>query len=389
MRGGGIGYGVDTEGGVVDQCSTGLASSLDRRFETFMGSSVGILMDGYALRKAIQGYQVHESINIYREIAIAEEIPIVVFSVNGINLRRNTVRGYIPTDDGWESATAPIPRVIHKRVLYSTSPPLNVLSRLRSRGVVFVNPYLMQNKYAIYQLLACDAQVAPHLPATWVYSWRRLVRCLAMGHTMILKPMIGSVGRGVMRIAPRGKYSVELAGKHTRMMSYSHLRRYLHQQVQPRRFLLQQYLNLAKVNDNPFDLRVPVQRDETGEWTVPGMVAKISGVHPFLTNLAQGGAAIPGEAAIAAAFSPSVAADVRISIEPLAKNVAKAIARAYPSAADLGLDIGLDVEAKPWLIEVNSRDQRITFSEAGLHDTHKTLYRNPLMYCARLIKERT
>lgn len=353
-----------------------------------MGNPVGILMDGYALKKALEGYQVHERINLYREIALAEEINIVVFSVSSIDLRHNRVHGYIPTAEGWEPASVPIPRVIHKRVLYRTSPPLQVLSRLRRRGVVFVNPYLMQNKYDMYRLLSRDAEVAPHLPATWVYSWRRLVRQLTAGHTMIIKPMIGSVGRGVIRIAPHDEHSVQVVRKHTRVISYNHLHGYLRQYVLPGKSLLQRYLSLAKVNDNPFDLRVPVQRDETGEWTVPGMVAKVSGVHPFLTNLAQGGTAIPGDMAINTAFSPAVAENVRVEIEQLAKNTARAIARVYRHAADLGLDIGVDTDGKPWLIEVNTRDQRITFSQAGLHDAHKTLYRNPLLYCARLIKER-
>jgi hypothetical protein len=353
-----------------------------------MGSPVGILMDGYALRKALQGYQVHERISLYREIALTEGIDIVIFAVSNINLSRNRVLGHTPTADGWRMVSKPIPKVIHKRVLYRTSPPLQVLQRLRRRGVIFVNPYRMQNKYAAYQILSHDAQVASYLPSTWSYSWRRLVRQLAAGRTMILKPMIGSVGQDIIRIAPQTHDYAQIIGKQTRVMSYHHLHRYLQRRIQPGRFLLQQYLNLARINDNPFDLRVPVQRDETGEWTVPGMVAKISGVHPFLTNLAQGGSAIPGDIAVSTAFTPSIAASVWVEIEQLAQRVARVIAQEYHYAADLGLDIGVDVDGKPWLIEVNSRDQRITFLEAGLLDTLRTLYRNPLMYCASLIKER-
>ena len=52
----------------------------------------------------------------------------------------------------------------------------------------------------------------------------------------------------------------------------------------------------------------------------------------------------------------------------------------------MGLDIGVDHDGAPWLIEVNTRDQRYTFFNAGMHETFRQLYQNPLAFCAFLAK---
>ena len=112
------------------------------------------------------------------------------------------------------------------------------------------------------------------------------------------------------------------------------------------------------------------------------MAAKLAIGHPFLTNLAQGGRALPGIVALQGAFPLNDVPAIVERIQRPSLGVAEAVASYYTNAADLGLDVGVDRSGHPWLFEVNTRDQRITFLEAGMHDAFRTLYRNPLAYCA-------
>ncbi|WP_376768681.1 YheC/YheD family protein [Paenibacillus foliorum] len=45
---------------------------------------------------------------------------------------------------------------------------------------------------------------------------------------------------------------------------------------------------LATYEGRPFDLRISVQRDASGEWQLTGIVAKIASKKTLLTNIAQG-----------------------------------------------------------------------------------------------------
>ena len=96
----------------------------------------------------------------------------------------------------------------------------------------------------------------------------------------------------------------------------------------------------------------------------------------------------PAEKALAAAFSPARAAEILDGVQQLAVAVGEAVAARFPDAADLGLDVGVDRRGKPWLIEVNARDQRITFLEAGMNDVLRAVYEHPVNYCAYAVSQR-
>lgn len=351
-----------------------------------MEQAIGVLVDRRTLQQALRGRRTLERVHLYRSIALEEGVALLLFSIEQVRVSKGHTLGYVPAAKGWKKVRAPIPKVVHKRVLYRESAPLRALARLHRRGVIFVNPHLIQNKARMSELLARDPRVRPHLPETHPYRPALLESFLKAGRGAILKPRIGSVGKGLIRVVPLSDERVQVTVRTPRTLTRSAMKRRFAKRLSGG-YLLQQYLPLARYNGRPFDLRVPVQRDGSGEWQTPGMVAKVAGKHPFLTNVAQGGRAIPGEKAIAHAFSAEEAPLVAERVKRLAVDVASAVAREHRYAADLGLDIGVDRDGKPWLIEVNTRDQRYTFHEAGLHDAFRRLYTNPLLYCARLLGE--
>ena len=353
-----------------------------------MPDPVGILVDQRVLRRALRGRATLERVSLYRSIAQKDlNIDIVVFAVEHVDVRRHTVRGYVPTATGWRRVRMTVPSVVHKRVLYRESFPLRTLRRLEQRGVIFVNPIKIQDKKRMAALLA-RSPARNHLPPTASYSWRRLQAMLDDGESAVLKPRVGSLGQGVIRVSPVDARRVEIVIRSRRIVSRSGLRRLLRARRGARRYILQRYVPLATYQGRPFDLRVPVQRDGNGSWVIPGIVAKVARKHPFLTNMAQGASAIPGEQALAAAFGKD-ASHVIHRVKELALHVARAVSDAHRYAGDLGLDVGVDRSGKPWLFEVNTRDQRYTFERAGLLDAFRALYRNPLAYCASLAKNQT
>lgn len=316
------------------------------------------------------------------------EISLVVFPVEDIHVERNRLRAYVPSRRGWRRAILPIPKIIHKRVIHSSPTALRTLQRLRRRGTIIVNPCGIRNKVRINALLSRDPALKDHIPITLPYRPALLHSLLARRMNLILKPQLGSAGLGVIRIDPLPRGRARVVGKSVRIVPRRALRRYLRRNLSLRGYLIQQCVDLARYKGRPFDLRVPVQRNVTGEWSVPGMVAKVARRHRFLTNIAQGGRAIPGIQMLEYVFSTEEAQQIAEQIETLALDIARAIARRYPYAADLGLDIGVDVNGKPWLIEMNTRDQRITFAAAGLATAFRELYRNPLAYCTQLQRAR-
>lgn len=355
-----------------------------------MHERVGIMVDHRVLAKAMRGQATKERVHLYRTVSLDYVgVDIVVFSIENVSIKRHVVRGYVPSKKGWRPSYVPIPRVIHKRALYSSSTPFQKLRILQRRGVVFVNPPLMNDKAKMYQLLAQEEPLTPHLPPTSPYRWHDVSRMLRDGTSVIIKPKIGSVGQGIIKVVPLSRKRVRLIQKHASALPFSSLRRVLRTRGYSHRDLVQPYIDLARFHDRPFDLRVAVQRNANGDWHVPGMVAKVACRHPFLTNVAQGGRTMPAADALRHAFSEQSVDDVEQRIRELAIKVAQVVGHSFPYAADLGLDIGVDRDGHPWLIEVNAKDQRITFYDAGMTQVFEAVYTNPVAYCKSLLDQQT
>src|SRR5690606_14695416 len=124
-----------------------------------------------------------------------------------------------------------------------------------------------------------------------------------------------------------------------------------------RSYIVQETIPLLQYRGRRCDVRFPVQRDGRGRWSVlPGTLKQASG-HRYLTNIARGGKAYDCAPALAEVFGPEQAARIMRESAALSLTVAEQLSRHYPALADLGLDLGIDGTGKPWVIEVNFRDQ--------------------------------
>lgn len=347
-----------------------------------MAERIGILLEKRTLQLARRGAPTYERVGLYREMALQGGPEVVLFSLDDMRYGTRRIRGYVPTEKGWRRAVVEMPPVIHKRVLFSLPVERTLRRYWHRRATVFVNPPLMSDKARMHRVLMQSPDVMDHLPLTEWYNFDELARRMENGATVILKPRVGSVGKGIALVKPLGRRILFTTEHGSRAFTSRRLRDYLAVRARSRTYLLQQYIPLARFAGKPFDLRVPVQRNRDGEWVIAGMVAKVAVRHPFLTNLAQGGRAMPADKVLNLVFAPVKANAIIDEVRRLALSVAEAVARRFPEAADLGLDVGVDERGKPWLIEVNTRDQRITLLEAGMHDAFRAVYEHPVAYCA-------
>jgi hypothetical protein len=141
----------------------------------------------------------------------------------------------------------------------------------------------------------------------------------------------------------------------TKLLGNAKLKKYINK---PKEYLVQQGINLARFNDNVFDLRTQVQKDGQGVWKLTGIGVRVAANKSFLTHIPNGGKAASYKEIITRVFGNSEAIKNKITnqIDIILRHVPNCLEKELNiSLAVLSIDIGIDVYGKLWIIEVNSK----------------------------------
>ncbi|AIQ65303.1 hypothetical protein PSTEL_21435 [Paenibacillus stellifer] len=349
---------------------------------------VGILLNAAAHDGIPRGRTGWESLDLYEKGAAAYGLKACFLKLSELDLASGRCLAYIRTARRLVKTTVPIPGVIHNRAIYP--PGSTATERLSARGIRVFNLHTRYPKDEIHQLLMNEPGLVPHLPDT--ESGIEGLRNMLERHSdLILKPRRGSVGRGIMRLRRDNvgwiweflsKGQVEYVRLPSPEVPSALLLR-----IHEGSYLVQERLPLAEAENQPFDLRVTVQRGFGGEWAVTGLFAKLAPPGSFVSNIARGGEAAEAVSVLEKVFTPREAAHYRMGAADLALRVVRTLERSLPGLADVGLDIGVTRDGKLYFIECNGRDQRYGFFKAGLASAWKDSYRRPMAYARHLLDQ--
>ncbi|MGD8191115.1 YheC/YheD family protein [Brevibacillus ginsengisoli] len=341
---------------------------------------IGILLDWKVLQRAIEGKSTFERLNYYEEIGKELNLFPVFFHPLHVDFTRNKVRGYRYRNGKLVRHKTKLPKIIHNRVLTGDNKTNQAIQRLGRIGKVY-NGIVARNKSTVHRLLIRNPNLRKYLPQTSLYTKDNLVRFLQGNPVVYVKPVVGSVGKGVARIERQGdNYLFVAAGKRAVLSKYGVVTE-AGRWVSGRRFLVQQGIPLARYHGRTFDIRVSVQKDGNREWNVSGLVCKVANPQNKLSNLSRGGKAEPIDRVLLDLFDSNLKVqEIKKRISQAAIEIAQQLNKFYPSLADLGMDMGIDREGNPYLIEVNVRDQRYSFYKAGSIGMFKETYRRPMAY---------
>lgn len=209
-----------------------------------------------------------------------------------------------------------------------------------------------------------NAKLRPHVPPTYLFDQNRLSAMLTRYGMVYVKPDSGSQGIGVMRVERKGSTFRYQSGVHVfTFPTFEKLYHSLSHRIGTKKYLIQQGIHVLRHHGNPFDFRVMIQKNPSGQWECTGTAGRVA--HPLkaVTNGSQGGTIYKVSLLIEPKYG-SDATDVLLKkMEQLAELTAAQIGRAYPAMNELGLDIAVDRRLNPWILEVNTRPDPCPFTK--------------------------
>jgi glutathione synthase/RimK-type ligase-like ATP-grasp enzyme len=292
---------------------------------------------------------------------------VFFFTPDELSAHADMLKGWQYTD-GWEKRTFPVPHVIYNRLTSrKLENKVNVQEFLRHaktkhHTIVFNERYL--NKTEVFDALRNENDLQIYLPESYLLKDFKMLKTMCGKYSNVfLKPITGSLGKGIIRIKRLGQsYICQFTNPNdTRKQSFSsfaQLASALSGKLKRRHYQIQQGLSLISVEGRPVDFRALVQRNESGEWHITSIVARIAGNQHFVSNLARGGSLSTVKNALARSDSASGTGGAA-KLRRAAMMVAKGIETHIPGHfAELGVDLALDIHGQIWLIEVNSKPSK-------------------------------
>lgn len=328
-----------------------------------------------------------------RLIQAGKELGTIVFlfSPADVYRERGQVKGFVPSlNGGWLERLFPMPDVVIDRYRYTPKQSFRDYVQFRKDSPLLFTNNRLANKWRVHQILWQDEQMRKWLPETWNYQPMKFREMLAKHKYVFVKPSNGTGGRGILRIKQTAK-GYELLGRtkerskvqhilNTSQAVMSKVRNWAKNEL----FLVQQGLDLDLIPKRTVDIRLLIQKNGEGQWSVTGLGVRIGGNKSATSNLHGGGKAVPVSEFLTPKFGSQQSYTIIQECHDLAHQTASVLENHFGRLIELGLDIGIDVNGRVWLIEVNPKPGREIFRHLGQQTRYEQAIKRPIEYALYL-----
>jgi hypothetical protein len=294
---------------------------------------------------------------------------VYFFTPAAIRSNVSALEGWVYTK-GWQRMTLPAPDVVNNRLttrkLENQPAVQQFMKEIKNRygANVFNEKFL--DKSEVFDALKKDGSLQRYLPESHsLHNFALLKSMCSKYSTVFLKPVKGSLGKGIIRISRIGESwqaSYATAGGTRRQMFSSLAKLYssIAEKVKSVRYLIQQGLTLMEIGGRPVDFRALTQKNAKGDWMTTSIVSRTADSDHFVSNLARGGTLSTVKASVARSNLPvMVRADAFRRLRTAALEIARGIDTFIPAHfGELGIDLALDSAGRVWLLEVNSKPSK-------------------------------
>jgi len=323
-----------------------------------------------------------------------------VFYPDQIDWSSRKVTGfyYSSSAQQWKQRKFPLPQFIYDRCFYTSSKDYlyyqPYISNIKKDKTIHFLGNGLNGKWQVYQILSKDHQFKNFLPLTIKYRNIKQLLTWLQRFPVIIKPIGGSHGKGVIKVFKQNdNFHIIGRNHHNQKISFqfsniNDFSNFIKNFTQKGRFLIQQYLTLTTSQNNPYDIRVLIQKNQYGQWETTGMAARLGDANNITSNLHGGGRVEPVINLLTTQFGNFKAKTIINEINLLAQQLPPFIESAHGDLIELGLDIGVDQEGGVWIIEVNSKPGRSVFELLNDEETSKRSSIMPILYAEFLNKKK-
>ncbi|GAA4708523.1 hypothetical protein GCM10023228_12000 [Brevibacillus fulvus] len=315
---------------------------------------------------------------------------VVVFTPSNLNLNRKTVVGYRLKKSVWLKQTSKLPAICYDIGYYSSPASISKVRAIKQHPSVPFITYGLGNKWKIHQQLSRFPELNSCLIPTQVCDSPQALLDMALQHaTIIIKPINGKEGKGILRLRRfADKFLLEQNDQPSVLLDETGLANLFAARFRTNRYLMQKWIDIRNKQGTVYDVRVLMQKNGAGSWTIAGMAAREGGAGRITSNLMDGGTPHPLAAYLFEQFRKKRAKKIIKRLTRLSPIVCSRLEESYQRRqAELGLDWAIDAQGHVWLIEVNIKPGKIPFRSVFPFETIEDGIRLPIQYARYVLEQ--
>lgn len=336
------------------------------------------------------------------DTARGQGVTAYLFRVEDIDFQQLVTKAYIRTSRGWKTIRTPLPDAIYDQMISRKRERSTDHGKLREKLTRLYGARIFNDgffdKWQVHEWLVNDRRMIPYVPSTIRYTRSQEASQFVRRHgTVYMKPVHGSLGLGIVRIAGMsdGSYIYEIkrpnqAPTTGRANDASDVVQSFRKRLNGRPYLLQQAIPLATMEGRPFDIRILLQRDDSGDWKRTKAFARLAKVGDITSNLSSGGEALPLSQPLERLFSNRQRRNrCKAEIQKVSRLIAEVMEQqSGKKFGELGIDLGVDQTGHVWVIEVNSKPWKSPTTENGSQEIVDLAFERPIRYAKYLAENK-
>lgn len=226
-------------------------------------------------------------LELYNRFVGSENIRLISFTPRRIRWYRKRVKGFYFSDGVLKEGWFPFPNAIYNQCYNKRSAKITAYIG-SSKVFNVINRF---NKWHIYKILESPIQsdLKNFVPETRFFNKKNLFQFLEKHYAVFLKPCYGSFGDDIFRI----RYDKENKKFHiytivsTPKFSFEDPVLFFNkikELVGRKKYIVQSEISMKTLNEDLFDIRVILQKDGTGLWSVTTAFSRITPHRSIITN---------------------------------------------------------------------------------------------------------
>lgn len=316
------------------------------------------------------------------------------FSLKQVKLKDRIITGYYWNQryNAWLQKNFPFPDILYIRggiMKNYTHTFEELFSIVNHNGKIINHPRF--NKWQLYQILNRDPVMKRFLPVTReVNHPEDIKKMLQEFEVVYLKAHLGRKGQNVLRVERISDdcyqcsyQKIEKLSIHTGL-TFQSLIESIDQFFCGKSFLIQQSIELMKLEDRLIDMRAELQRNGTGKLQIMGISVRLGKPGSPITT--HSNAFRFEDFFIDKMNYPKGKMEVlKLTAHNFLFSIYKYIEKFYGEYVEIGIDFAVDVNGKLWLIEANSQSTKVSLEKAYDSFVLSNAYKNILEYARYVI----